>query len=207
MTFRSHSDVSFRCQEPTVRSVASAKRLIELSNGRTMEWRKQMALNLIPYLFKIAERREHSDAKVCKMVAYSCFLILARSPVSLKDGLAPLLDALVALSVHENLEVREESLSYIRLLTDIYLDHNGYDFIQPAEENFYLLLTRLPRLVQEEGLYLKWLLLTYLDQMNLLKFHLNSTVKIYRECTRCFFYNASLWLPAVITSVNEKCFK
>ncbi|KAK3912901.1 TELO2-interacting protein 1-like protein [Frankliniella fusca] len=138
-------------QEPSLQSAANAKRFIELSCGRTIEWRSKMALNLIPFLSKIGEMREHSDAKVCQTLAYSCFLILSRSPVSLKEGLAPLLDALVALSVHENLQVREDSLSYIKLLTDIFSDHNGYDFTQLAEENFYMLLTRLPRLVQEEG--------------------------------------------------------
>lgn len=152
MSEKTSQEVSSKpIQEPTSRIAASAKRLIESSEGRTTEWRKKMASNLIPYLSKIGERHEHSDTKVCKVMSYSCFLILSRCPVSLKEGLAPVLDALVALSVHENVEVREESLSSIKLLTDIFADQNSYDFIQLAEENFYMLLTRLPRLVQEEG--------------------------------------------------------
>lgn len=137
--------------EQISRSAAGAKKLIESSKGRTLEWRKQISSNLLPYLSKIAAQCEHSDSKVCKVVAQSCFLILSRSPVSLKDGLAPLLDAVVRLSVHEDYEVREESLILIKQLNEYFTEHNGYDFIQLAEENFYMLLTRLPRTVQEEG--------------------------------------------------------
>lgn len=85
------------------------------------------------------------------MVAQCCSLILQRCPVSLKEGLSPLLDAIVVLSVHENDEVREEGTLSLKQLQDYFYDQNGYDFIQLAEENFYMLLTRLPRLVQEGG--------------------------------------------------------
>lgn len=127
------------------------KKVIETSKGRTPEVRKKMALNLLPHLTKIGEHCEHSDAKVCKEVVRACSLILLRSPISLKEGLGPLLDAVVSLSVHENDEVRKESVSSIRQLTEFFSYQNGYDFLQLAEENFYMLLTRLPRIVQKEG--------------------------------------------------------
>lgn len=128
------------------------KKVIESSKGRTLEVRKNMALNLLPHLKKIAEHCEHSDAKVCKEVVHACSLILMRSPTSLKEGLGPLLDAVVSLSVNENDEVRNESISTIRQLTEFFSHQNGYDFLQLAEENFYMLLTRLPRIVQKDGM-------------------------------------------------------
>ncbi|XP_034232067.1 TELO2-interacting protein 1 homolog isoform X2 [Thrips palmi] len=127
------------------------KKEIESSKGRTLEVRKKMALNLMPHLTKIAEHCEHSDAKVCREVVRACTLILIRSPRSLKEGLGPLLDAVVTLSVHEDDKVRNESLSSIEQLNKFFSHQNGYDFLQLAEENFYMLLTRLPRLVQKDG--------------------------------------------------------
>lgn len=142
-------DESSKCVEEV--NALGAKKMIESSKGRTPEWRTKIASHLLPYLSKIGAQWEHSDPKVCKMVVRACCLIISRSPVSLKEGLAPLLDAIMALSVHEDAEVREECVSSIKVLTDTVLKQNGYDFIQLAEENFYMLLTRLPRLVQEEG--------------------------------------------------------
>lgn len=128
------------------------KKLIASSKGRTPEYRKKIAANLKPYLNKIGAQFEHSNIEVCKAVVQSCFLILLRCPVSLKESLPPLLDSLIALTVHEDDKVREESNSCVGQLTEFFYERNGYDFIQLAEENFYLVLTRLPRIVQEEGL-------------------------------------------------------
>ena len=128
------------------------KKLIESSKGRTPEFRKKIAANLKPYLNKIAAQFEHSDVKVRKAVVHSCFLILLRCPISLKESLPPLLDSLIALSVDENDEVRERSISCVGQLSEFFSDQNGYDFVQLAEENFYMVLTRLPHIVQEEGL-------------------------------------------------------
>jgi len=68
----------------------------------------------------------------------------------LYDGLSPLLNALLHLKGDDQPEVRQFCLCAIPEIQDLFAARCRKSFKELVEENMYSLLTKLPRLVQED---------------------------------------------------------
>lgn len=132
---------NFSCSEET----ADLSRVLA-GKERTKDWLSAVGITLKPLIMKITQIRKHSNAKCRLELTRSMIKLLENCSVSLGSSLSPITEVIVSSTCDESEEVSEiAKVALERFQTN---DPDGLKlFIAVIENNFYLLLNKLPGIV------------------------------------------------------------
>ncbi|KAG7213128.1 hypothetical protein KM043_002445 [Ampulex compressa] len=117
---------------------------------RNTEWFQAAATKLNILVQELDTLKKHSHYKVRIELAQSISLLLTTSSRNMKPNIVPLIEYLISLSEDDVLEVSNEASTALNAISAKYmLSTDMRNFIELLEENFYGVLTRLPRLVRK----------------------------------------------------------
>ncbi|CAL7933906.1 unnamed protein product [Xylocopa violacea] len=119
------------------------------STKRSKEWFNACALKLAVLIQQLDVLKRHSHYKVRKELVESIYLLLASCFRNMKPNVMLLIEYLISLSEDEFAEVRDEAEKALNMVNTNYMqDKNMRPLVELLEENFYNLLTTLPRIIR-----------------------------------------------------------
>ncbi|KAK6629963.1 hypothetical protein RUM43_003784 [Polyplax serrata] len=132
---------NFSCSEETT----DLSRVLA-GKERTKDWLSAVGITLKPLIMKITQIRKHSNAKCRLELTRSMIKLLENCSVSLGSSLSPITEVIVSSTCDESEEVSQiAKVALERFQTN---DPDGLKlFIAVIENNFYLLLNKLPGIV------------------------------------------------------------
>ncbi|XP_021917527.1 TELO2-interacting protein 1 homolog isoform X2 [Zootermopsis nevadensis] len=115
--------------------------------NRTPEWYHAAAEKLAVSAKAICRVQHHSHWKVRMALASSCHLLLSRCCRNLKPCVMYLIEMLIMLSEDEYEDVAAAATKGLRLYSEKCETHSGKSLLEILEDNFYNLVTKLPRIL------------------------------------------------------------
>ncbi|CAK9829945.1 TELO2-interacting protein 1 homolog [Anthophora retusa] len=119
------------------------------SATRSKEWFNASATKLNILVQQLDVLKKHSHYKVRKELVENINLLLTTCPRNMKPNVMLLIEYLISLSEDEFAEVREKAEKALNTINMNYMQNkNMMPLVELLEENFYNLLTRLPRIIR-----------------------------------------------------------
>ncbi|XP_076766159.1 telo2 interacting protein 1 [Xylocopa sonorina] len=116
---------------------------------RCKEWFNACALKLTVLIQQLDLLKRHSHYKVRKELVENIHLLLALCSRNMKPNVMLLIEYLISLSEDEFAEVRDEAEKALNMVNTNYMQNkNMRPLVELLEENFYNLLTTLPRIIR-----------------------------------------------------------
>ncbi|KAJ9575488.1 hypothetical protein L9F63_007646 [Diploptera punctata] len=114
---------------------------------RTTEWYSAAGEKLALSVKVMAAVQKNSHWKVRHELATDCNFLLSRCCRNLKPCVMDLVEVIIALSEDENENVTEISKSGLRMFSEKCKKEEGKSFLEMLEDNFYIVVTKLPRIL------------------------------------------------------------
>ncbi|XP_054002777.1 TELO2-interacting protein 1 homolog [Hylaeus anthracinus] len=119
------------------------------STTRTKEWFNASAIKLNVLMQQLDVLKRHSHHKVRKELVEVIHLLLTTCSRNMKPNVMLLIEYLISLSEDEFTEIREEAEKTLNQINISYMQNtNMRPLVELLEENFYNLLTSLPRIIR-----------------------------------------------------------
>ncbi|XP_076672914.1 telo2 interacting protein 1 [Andrena cerasifolii] len=116
---------------------------------RSKEWFNASSMKLNILVQQLDELKSHSHYKVRKELVENIHLLLATCSRNMKPNVMLLIEYLISLSEDEFAEVREEAEKALNTININYMQNKSMKpLVELLEENFYNLLTKLPRIIR-----------------------------------------------------------
>ncbi|XP_043265023.1 TELO2-interacting protein 1 homolog isoform X1 [Colletes gigas] len=119
------------------------------SKTRSKEWFNASATKLNILVRQLSVLKRHSHYKVRMELVENIHLILTTCSRNMKPNVMLLIEYLISLSEDEITEIREEAEKTLNVINMSYMQNkNMKPLVELLEENFYNLLTSLPRIIR-----------------------------------------------------------
>ncbi|XP_011306395.1 TELO2-interacting protein 1 homolog isoform X2 [Fopius arisanus] len=120
-----------------------------LKTVRTVEWLKATSEKLTLPLKTLADLSKHSHPKVRRELLTTIFLLTTKCPRNMSENIADLVDVVITLSEDDEQEVRDPAKNSLNEINHAIIDNlRTRSITSMLEENFYRLLTKLPRVMR-----------------------------------------------------------
>ncbi|XP_076226643.1 telo2 interacting protein 1 isoform X2 [Nomia melanderi] len=117
---------------------------------RSKEWFNASATKLNVLVQQLDVLKRHSHYKVRKELVQTIHLLLTTCPRNMTPNVMLLIEYLISLSEDESAEIQEEVEKTLNAVSANYMQNrNMRPLVELLEENFYNLLTKLPRIIRK----------------------------------------------------------
>ncbi|XP_076173540.1 telo2 interacting protein 1 [Ptiloglossa arizonensis] len=119
------------------------------STTRSKEWFNASATKLKVLVQQLDVLKQHSHHQVRMELLESIYLLLEKCSRNMKPNVMLLIEYLISLSEDEFTEIREKAEKALNVININYMQNkNMRPLVELLEENFYKLLTNLPRMIR-----------------------------------------------------------
>ncbi|CAH1404885.1 unnamed protein product [Nezara viridula] len=126
-----------------------------MNTKRDSKWLEDTDEHLMAMTESVVKIHSHQHWKVRYELASSAYLILQHCGKNFPRSVGHLVEVLAILSQDDECSVADQSNNYISRLCQKCEDSNVKSFVEIVEENFFSLLTRLPRILHGNDVTLK----------------------------------------------------